>query len=68
MRVRRISPSHVAFVFKLSEETMDIELAGAQFEVTNEAPLEEMPSGQFTRFLRITAPDGSVAVIGEYSV
>jgi hypothetical protein len=72
VRVRRISPSHVTFVYKLSEETIDIELAGAQFEVTDEAPVEvqveEVPIGQFTRFLRILCPDGSVAVIGEYSV
>jgi hypothetical protein len=67
VQVRRVFPSHVTFVFKLSGETMDMAIAGAEVEVTDQSPLEEVPTGQFTRFLRISRPDGSIAVIGEYS-
>ena len=35
VRVRSISPSHVTFVFRHSEETVDVNIAGARFEVAD---------------------------------
>ena len=67
VRVRAISPSHVTFVFRLSDQTVDVKIAGARFEVTEEAPLEDMPTGRFSRIVQIFSPDGSAALIGEYS-
>ena len=66
VRVRDVSPSHVTFVLKLGDETVDVKIAGARFEVTDDAPLE-VPAGRFSRFMQIFSPDDSATVIGEYS-
>ncbi|MGC2211400.1 MAG: hypothetical protein WA532_14940 [Candidatus Korobacteraceae bacterium] len=67
VRVRSISPSQVTFVFMESEETVDVKIAGARFEITDDAPIEDMPTGRFSRCVQIFSSDGSAAVIGEYS-